>query len=220
MLLAIVSEEKLVALGMKCLTVAGGFVAGWVIGMFIGIGLNRWVFKKKLPEGAKKLFKIVSAIVVAILVAVSIFGGGSGGGSFSGDGADGKAAGTATDLEKNKAGSPNVEVKKVDKNKKATPAAVADLRPTEVTIRVTVLGGPDVSNDRYYLIDEDRTAKTFQEVKDAVTARKKSESRKMVVAILRSPPPNRAPLDGGSVTQFVRWAQNEAKLDITFPAEK
>ncbi|HUR55141.1 MAG TPA: hypothetical protein VMZ71_13490 [Gemmataceae bacterium] len=219
MLFGVSFEAKLAAFGMKCLTVAGAFLAGWVLGLLLAMGLNRWLFKNKMPEPFKQVSKIVCALALAILVAVLIFGDGSGGGQFSGGGADGKAAGTATDLDKNKSGNPATEAPKDDK-KQPAPATPIDSRPTEVTIRVTVLGGTDVRDEKFYLLDDDRSPKSLREVKDAVLARKAKETRKTVVAVLRSPPPNRVPLDHGSVTQLVTLVQNEAKLDITFPVEK
>lgn len=56
-----------------------------------------------------------------------------------------------------------------------TPLKSPDPRPAVVTLRVTVLGGEDVREGRFYLVGDDRAAKTFEEVKDAVAARKSKE---------------------------------------------
>jgi hypothetical protein len=207
-------EDKFVALGMKCLTVAGGFMVGYVIGWLIAVGVNKWVIKKeRTPESLKQLLRVVCGIAVALLVAVSLMWG-----SGDGTGGDKDKVGN-TDATDKKSGPPVVEAPKDDK-KTPTPATPPDPRPTEVTIRVTVLAGTDVRDDKYYLIDDDRGAKSLAEVKDAILGRKAKDTRKKVVAILRSPPPNDAALDGKSVTQFVTWVQNTAKLDVTFPAGK
>lgn len=208
-------EDKLTALGMKCLTVAGGFVVGYVIGWAIAVAANKWVLKKeKTPDGLKQLLRVVCGIAVALLVAVSLMWG-------SGDGAGGDKdkSGTSDSTQDKKTGPPPAETPK-DEKKSPTPATPIDPRPTELTIRVTVLGGTDVRDDKFYLLDDDRTAKTIREVKDAVTAKRAKDTRKAVVAVLRSPPPNRVPLDHGAVSRLVSWVQDEAKLDVTFPVEK
>lgn len=214
MLLAIGLEDRLQALGMKCLTVAGGFVAGWVLGLLIAMGLNRWVFKRKMPEGLKQVLKVVLALVVAILVAAHIFGGD---GSGTGTGNTGKAADSAADQNTNKTGTPVTDVPKDEK--KPTPATISDTRPAEVTIRVTVLGGPDVVDERFYLIDDDRAAKTLADVKAELKARKAKEPRKVVVAIL---PSERypLPLEHGGWTNLVRAVKDEVKLTVIFPESK
>jgi hypothetical protein len=208
-------EDKLSALGMKCLTVAGGFMVGYVLGWLIAVCVNKWVIKKeRTPESLKQLLRVVCGIAVALLVAVSLMWG-----SGDGTGGDKEKAGTS-DAQDTKAGPPPSTDAPKDDRKQPAPATPIDTRPTELTIRVTVLGGTDVRDEKFYLLDDDRSPKSLREVKDAVLALKTKETRKTVVAVLRSPAPNRVPLDHGAVSRLVAWVQDEAKLDITFPVEK
>ena len=205
--------ERLASFAIKCLAVGGGFLAGYLLGGAIAYALDRWAFNKKAPDLVKKSIRIVSGLVLAILVALIVFG--EGGGGLGLGGGEGKGTGTPSgEGQKEKTPTPAPP----DKDRQVSPATPADTRPTEVTVRVTVLGGSDVVQERFYLLDDDRTPKTFAEVRAAVTARKAAEKRKMRLAILFPPPPNRVPIDHGAVTQLVKWARDEAGLDVTFPA--
>jgi len=204
--------ERLAGFAIKCLAVGGGFLAGYLLGGLVAYALDRWVFNKKDPDLVKKSVRMVSGLVLAIIVALIVFG--EGGGGLGLGGGEGKGTGTPTgEGQKEKTPAPAPP----DKEKQATPVP-ADTRPNEGTIRVTVLGGTEVANERFYLIDDDRTPKTFAEVRAAVLARKAGDKRRMTLAILFPPPPNRLPIDHGAVTQLVKWARDEAGLDVTFPA--
>lgn len=212
-----VGAERLAAYAIKCLAVGGGFLVGYFAGGVIAFALDRWVFAKKSPDALKKVIRMLGGLLLAILVAMIVFGDGGGGGLLGGTGSEGVNKGTPNPETP---GKTDPATPKDDKAKPApSPVQPADPRPTEVTIRVTVLGGGDVANERFYLIDDDRTPKTLQEVKDAVTARKAAEKRKTVVAIL-FPPKNALPREHSAVTRLAKWANEDAGLDVTFPAVK
>lgn len=212
------AAEKLAGLAIKCLAVAGGFLAGYLLGGLIALALDRWVFARKSPDLVKKGFRWVSGLVVAILVALVVFG--EGGGGFGMGGGEGKGSGT-TGSEGQSKDKQSPQTATPDKERPpVSPVTPAEVRPAELVIRVTILGGTDVQHERFYLIDDDRGPKTFAEVRAAVTGRKASDKRKASLAILFPPPPNRLPLEHPAVTQLVSWARDEAGLDVTFPAGK
>jgi hypothetical protein len=210
------AAEHLAALAIKCLAVAGGFLAGYLLGGAIAFALDRWVFNKKAPDLVKKCVRWVSGVILAIVVALIVFG--EGGGGFGLGGGEGKGSGKAAsegDSKDKPASTPATP----DKNPpQVSPVTPKDTRPAELVIRITILGGTDVSQERFYLIDDDRTPRTFAEVRAAVTARKAKDTRKAVLAIYFPPPPNRLPLEHPAVTQLVTWVRDEAGLDVTFPA--
>jgi hypothetical protein len=212
------AAEKLAAVAIKCLAVGGGFLAGYLLGGAIAFALDRWVFARKAPDLVKKAVRWVSGLILAVIVALIVFG--EGGGGFGLGGGEGKGSGTSgTDGHSKDKQSPQPATP--DKERPPVgPVTPADTRPAEVVIRVTILGGTDVTHERFYLIDDDRTAQTFAEVRAAVAKRKAGDKRKATVAILFPPPPNRLPLEHPAVTQLVTWARDEAGLDVTFPAGK
>jgi hypothetical protein len=76
-----------------------------------------------------------------------------------------------------------------------------------------------VREDRFYIIDADPEPRTFTELKSIVLARKAKETGKLTVAIL-FPPKNALPRDALAITQVTRWANEEARIDVTFPASR
>jgi len=53
-LVAFPGSEQLAAFGVKCLAVAGGFLAGYAIGGVGAWALDKWAFAKKSPDVLKK----------------------------------------------------------------------------------------------------------------------------------------------------------------------
>ena len=82
---------------------------------------------------------------------------------------------------------------------------------------MTVLGGEDVRDGRFYRLDDDPAAKTFPELKAAVLARKAAETRKTALWLLF--PEQHAPArDHPAVIQLDRWAEQNG-LDVVRPAK-
>lgn len=209
------AAEKLAGLAIKCLAVAGGYLAGYVLAGLAGYALERWVFSRKAPETVKQLVRIIAGLVAAIIVALIVFG--EGGGGLGMGGGEGRGTGTPSGEGQSKDKQAN-QPAPPDKAPPSVAPVPPDPRPTELVVRVTILGGSDVQQERFYLIDADRTPRTFAEVRAAVTKLKADDKRKGMLAVLFPPPPNRLPLEHPAVTQLVTWARDEAGLDVTFPA--
>jgi len=196
----------------NCLLVAGAFLVGYVLGGLIGWALGKWAFKQKEPNTLKQLGRPVGGIILALIVALLVF---SGMGKRFGPGGDGQ--GTPDDTgNKDAQTNPNQAA-----NPKVVPPKL-DQTPPEATIRVTVLAGAAVRSERkYYLIDDDSTPITLEELKEAIKARKAKAKGKTVLQVLFSSDPNLAPpRNDPKVTDVTRWATEEAGLDVTFPASR
>jgi len=197
--------EKFAALAVKGLAVAGGFLAGYVAGGTVAWALDRWVFAHKTPDFVRKSIRLLAGVVVAVLVALVVFGDGTGGGLFGGGGAtgDGTGKGGAADV-------PNKTNKPTPPDPKTPPAKIEpvpnpEIQADDVAIRVTFLGGDDAVNERYYAIDDKRM--TFEELKDAITARKRATSQR-VYLVLQFTEKNRVLDNSVNVTQVTEWAKN------------
>jgi hypothetical protein len=210
--------EKLAALAVKCLAVAGGFLVGYFLGGVIAWALDRWVFAHKAPEPLKKSVAIVCGIALAILVALIVFGEG-GSGLFGGGGqGEGKGA-TSTDKDGKTPPVPPPDKEPVPPIKPIDPGPT---KPADALIRVTILGGKDVpEGERFYLTDDDPKPKTFEELKEAVLARKEKEKGTVALSV-HFRPTNAPSLDPPhySITQLTKWAKETAKMDVTFAASK
>jgi len=196
----------------NCLLVAGAFLVGYILGGMIGWGLGKWAFRQKDPNTLKQLGRPVGGIILALIVALLVF---TGMGGRLGEGGEGK--GTPNDIGKNDATSnPDQRA-----NPKVVPPKV-DQSPIESTIRVTILAGAAVRSERkYYLLDDDSTPITLEELKEAIKARRSRTKGKTVLQVLFSSDPNLAPpRNDPKVTDVTRWASEEAGLDVTFPASR
>ena len=209
--------EKLAALAVKCLAVAGGFLVGYFLGAVIAWALDRWVFAHKAPAPLKKAVSVVCGIALAILIALIVFG--EGGSGLFGGGGQGEGKGTTADKDGK---SPQPPVTPPDKEPVTPKIDTGPTRPADAVVRVTILGGKDVPDgERFYLMDDDPKPKTFDELKEAVLARKQKEKGTVAVAI-QFRPANAPSLDPPhySITQLTKWAKETAKMDVTFSASK
>jgi hypothetical protein len=214
--------DKVAVIAVKCLAVAGGFLAGFVIGGVAAWAFDRWVFARKTPDFVKQAVRVLSGLAVAILVAMIVFGDGSGGGLFGGSG-DGTGTGTPQNTDSGKkSDTPAPSVKPPDPKvvpPKVDAVRTPEVKPTDVVIRVTFLGGADVTGDRFYQLDDDPAPKTFEELKAAITKRKESEPRKVYLAV-QFPARNRIAEDSVNVTQVTEWARNSMGIEVLWPGKK
>lgn len=220
-MLAVPGAEQVAAFGVKCLAVAGGFLAGYALGGLAAWGLDRWVFAKKAPDFVKKTIKLLTGIAAAILVALLVFGEGSGGGLFGGGrGSDGSGTGQPSNDPGKKSEQPTPPTPpdvKAPKVEAKTPA----ISPEDPKVRVTFLGGEAVRGDRFYLLDNDPAPKTFEELKAAVLKRKEGTTRPMFL-LVQFPADPRQRIDENSinVTQVTSWARNFAGIEVVWPGKK
>jgi hypothetical protein len=201
--------DRLELLAMKCLTVLGGFLAGYVGGRLGGWAFDRWGYRGTTPEGLKKVIATVTGLAVALLVALLIFrfgeGGGTGGGTGAGTGAD---AGGAVETGDRPAAAeeekppPKVEV-----------VPTPEKGPGDVSVPVDFLGGADVTGDKFYRLGGQRMS--FDELKAAL-ARRKAEAGGRNVFLLVQFTQNRIADDSVNVTQVTDWAKN-AGFQVVFP---
>lgn len=195
------------------LAVAGGFLLGYVLTMAAGWAIDRWIARGKTPAGVHKVARFLGGIAMAVLVALIVFGHGQGWTLFGG-GLAGEDNGTG----KSTAAVPAVTKKEPDHTEKKPPTAPPDTTPARERVRVTMLGGRDVKDQKFYLIDDDPTPRTLAEVKEAVLKKKETTPEKLAVEI-RFAAQNTLPQDHPAVQMLARWARETAGLTVTFPAE-
>lgn len=209
--------DRLELLGMKCLQVLGGFVVGYVGGLLLGVGFDRWVYRGKTPAGLKKTVGLVLGLLVALLVALMVFrfgdGGGQGGGTGPADGSGTAGAGEARDEKKAPPPKP------ADKPPpKVEPVKTPEVQADDVLIRVTFLGGEDVVGDKFYQLDGQRL--TFDELKAAAARRKADAGTRKVFLIVQYPEKNRIADDSVNVTQVTDWAKYTLGVDVLTPGKR
>jgi hypothetical protein len=155
-------------------------MVGYFVGGVVAWALDRWVFGRKAPEQLKRVCALLCGLALAIVVALILFGSG-GGGLFGGGGGSGEGKGTPAD-EKGKQPAP-AQPKDDVRPPKMEPKP-PEPKPTPGDVRVAILGGADVRDGRFYILDGDRTPRTLDELKKAIADRPK-EPKGEVVLVFR-----------------------------------
>lgn len=207
MLVAFFNAVNFAKLIEGALATAGGFLVGYVLVWIFGWWADKYLFKRPSPMFAHRVCRMLGGLILAILVAMMVFGGGGGDGDGTGEGSgNGKASPTNGSLD---ATTPNTTPQ---------PLPTKPLPPTVERVRITMLGGSDVKDQKFYLVDDDAMPRAFAEVKAAVQKKKESTAKPLGLEI-RFTPQNTLPQDHRAVTQLARWAKDTAGMDVTFPAE-
>jgi hypothetical protein len=84
---------------------------------------------------------------------------------------------------------------------------------------VTVLGGDDVKDEKFYLLGDETTPRTFAEFVVAARGRKDTAPDRMLNVEIHFAKRNTLPADHPAVVRLVRWAR-DAGVDVGFPAAK
>jgi hypothetical protein len=205
------NPERVVQLVVNCLAVGGAFLLGQGL-----TGVAVWLIDRKLlrgqsPHGAKRAARIIGGCVFAVLAALILFGHGEGW-TILGGGGTGDVNGKPTP-----ATGPG--------GSDAPPAPTTEPRPTPTTrpavpvadrVRVTLLGGDDVRDERFYLLDADPAAKTFAEATAALSAKKAATVGPLGVEV-RLAAANPLPANHPAVLRLTGWATAHG-LPVTLPA--
>ena len=197
-------SEQIAAFAVKCLAVAGGFLAGYVIGGIGAWALDKWALAKKTPDVLKKTISFLTGVALALLIAFIVFGDGSGSGWLGGGGGnDGPGNNTNNPDSGQKSDSNPVDPKvqpKIDAQK--TPAE------TDVLI-VTFLGGEEVQADRFYKLDGSDPM-SFEHLKAAILKRKETTKRALKLEReFSTDPGNKISKDSINVRQVENWAEGQ-----------
>jgi hypothetical protein len=186
--------------------IAGGFLIGNLITYF-GIKLgSKLILKKQPPAVPTRIARLVGGAALAMLVAYFVFGeGGFGFGTGAGTGhKDGIDAGKSKEVS-----NKNNEAPK-DISKQVGPSIGNEI-PRERS-RVTILGGEDVKDDRYYLLDNDPMPHTLAEIKSLLYERIGKGLGGVAIYVYSNSADRRTLV----VTDLEDWAR-EQKLELTFP---
>jgi hypothetical protein len=203
--------DRVVRFALNLLAVGGGFLVGHVLTGVIAWALDRWITGGKTPQGVHRVARTVGGVALGLLVALMLFGqGGYGDGTGPGGGPtpDGKGPGGGTATQ------PTT----IKDAQSPPPIPKSDPTPPEQRVRVTMLGGSDVKDEKFYLIDDDRTPRAFADVVAAVNA-KKTETKKPVGVEVRFTADNTLAENHPAVLRLISWARAH-DVAVTLPAAK
>jgi hypothetical protein len=201
---------RIAQLLVNCFAVGGGFLAGYIGMMIVGKLVDRFVLHRKTPHTVHMGFRYLGGTAMAILVALIVFGHGQGW-TLMGGGLDGSSNGTGGQASGETA-STKTDPTLPEPSKTQTSLA------TEERIRITMLGGADVKEQRFYQLDDDVQARTLAEIKAAIHKRKEGTMKSLGLEV-RFASRNALPQDHPAVGLLTKWARETAGLPVTFPAE-
>ena len=199
---------------LNCLAVGGGFLAGMLIGKLSAKAFDKWIIGKPTPDGLHKVAMYLCGIIVAIIVALVVFGDGTGKGTGSSKGTgEGEGEGKSANTNKGDGAAPTTPTTKEMPPIELVPKDPA--LPTEL-LKVILLGGEDVVEERFYKLSDINKALNFEEIKTEILQRKNASTKKMGLEI-RLDPKNMLPREHVAVRRLEKWARTEAAMSVLFP---
>lgn len=186
--------DRIAAMAMNALAVGGGFLAGYLLATLAAYFLDRWLTGGKSPVGLHKTVRAIGGVCGAVLVALLVFGDGTGTGRGDGPGTTpSTGAGAGTTAVTTLAPDP------ATKDKPPEPPR------TEEIVRVKILSGVDVVEERFYVLDGETVAVTLEGIKRELAARKKASAKSLTVQIDLG---ERTDQNGSGVQSLKRVAQD------------
>ncbi|OWK40907.1 hypothetical protein [Fimbriiglobus ruber] len=212
-------STRVAQLAVNVLAVAGGFLVGYIATLIGAKVLDKYLTAGKTPLPLHKVARLLGGAIVALLVALVVFGEGGGGlGSGTGEGKE-KVEGTG--VGEGTGQTVSVPAPKVDTPTPTPPPKTTQLKEADKVydvIRVTVLGGEDVKELKFYRVDDDAVPKTLKELQDAVKTRQQAATKPVAIAY-QFAPNGLAGKDTPGTLRLLAFAQHEG-LAVVPPGEK
>jgi len=188
---------------LKLLAVAGGLAVGMLGTGWLVQLVCRLTIQRKAPQPVLRVLRGLGGLALGLAVWLWVFGhggtGGFGGSGFNLFGGAGNGNGTQQ-------GADAAKKEKKDDNEKERP------KPDEI-LRVVMLGGPRVSADRFYLIENDKQPFTLADVEKAIKNHQPPVKEIEVVIYLDSVPEMHS-----EVARLIQRARDlELRVHITKP---
>lgn len=168
------SQGNIAAFATGCLTVVGGFLTGYVVGMLAGKAFDKLVVRRESPHGMHKVIRYTCALIVAIIVALIVFRGG--------DGGNGNGGGSKPGENASGSGTEPTGVSTV-----GTPATKPDIAPAKIQIveavKVRIYFGNDVeaNTEKFFQVNDDPAKTDLAGVKATVQQRKLAAKGRVVI---------------------------------------
>lgn len=207
-----VNPDRVASIVVNLLAVAGGFFGGLILTAIVTFLIDRKVTGGKSPAGLHKTARVSGGLLGALLVALLVFGDGFGTGPGDGPGdtdETGTGAGTGQTTITTPVTSPSPE---------DVPPEVPPPDPTKPieTLRVTVLSGANVKEQRFYVVEGEPTPLTLDAVKKTMATRKAATDKTVAIEVILSA---RTDPQGSGAQSLIAAAQ-EAGLRVVLPGPR
>jgi hypothetical protein len=199
---------------LKVLAVAGGTAVGWLGGGVLFRVLVRLSLQRSVPRKLLVPIRALGAATLGLAVWVWAFssgGSGPGLGGWFGSGHAGGQSGVKTQPE------PSAEATAQRPATAPKPAALEpQAGPGRDTLRIEILGGGRVKDERFYLLENENDPRTLTEVRKIIQLRRQDQDkiplRGLVIMVYGSS----VARDHPAVQTLVKWAEGNG-LSVTFP---
>jgi hypothetical protein len=202
-------------LGMQILkglaVVGGAVVGGWGSGLLFRL-LVRLSVQRSAPAKVVMPVRILGAVALGLAVWVWAFssgGSGPGLGGWFGSGTGGQTS--ETHKESGPSSEPAAEPK-VDGPERTPPQS----QPGPDTLRIEILGGARVQQERFYLLEGENQPRTLPEVRKIIQARQQQRDKPPLKGLVILIYGSSVARDHPAVKNLVKWAE-EHRLSVTFP---
>ncbi|WP_020473949.1 hypothetical protein [Zavarzinella formosa] len=193
---------------LNFLAIGGGFLLGSIAGWAAVRVAAKFILLAKPNKTISLIARALGGIAGAILVALFVFGDGGWGFGGSGGGLPGGPGGT----DKQQPGQPINEEPKAEPKKIEPPKIKPKPPETDDSVKVVVLGG-DATQDRFYLLEDEKAPSTLEEVTLKVEARNQAKKLSRLTIYVYK---NSAAMDSAVVGDLKDLAR-KLDLSIDFP---
>jgi hypothetical protein len=199
---------------LKVLAVVGGaVVGGWGSGLLFRL-LIRLSVQRSVPPRVLMPVRLLGAVALGLAVWVWAFssgGLGPGLGGWFGSGTGGQLSETKKEPG---ASSQSTAERKADTAERS--AVQSQSVPGQDTLRIEVLGGARVQQERFYLLEGESQPRTLPEVRKIIQARQHEQDKGLLKGIVILIYGSSVARDHPAVKNLVKWAE-ENHLSVTFP---
>jgi hypothetical protein len=194
---------------LKGLAVAGGAAIGAIASGWLFRLLARLSFQRSVPR--KVLIPVRALGAAALGLAVWVWVSSSGG---WGPGMGGLLGSGGSNAETTEAGArPRGEYTAPSAGQ---PVPAIQREQGEDSLRIDILGGARVKQERFYLLEGNKEPLTLSEVRKAIQARRQEKDKPPLKGIVIMVYPSSVARDHPAVRNLVKWAE-ENRLSVTFP---
>jgi hypothetical protein len=211
---ALISDQRLTAvfgmfdvamLGLKLLALVGGFSIGAVFSGLVLRLMSRLVMVRTVPRLVTRLVQGVGGGTLGMAVWIWAFG--SGGSGLGGSG----------DLRSSGVELPSSGLERQG-SKVESATATSEPSPAATNLRVELLGGPRVHNERFYLVDGDSRPCSLAEVRERIRTLMNSQDRKPLKAVELVIYEDSVAQDHPAVEDLAKWARRQdLSVTLAFP---
>lgn len=195
---------------LKFLAILGGAAVGWFGGSVstkaMGVALKR----KQMPQPVRRMNQTLGGLLLGIATGMWVTGEGGGGFGFGPGMGSGPGGSEPTSMEQQTAPMPATpSVQEGDKGGEP-------LQP--ITLRVTMLGGGQVRDQRFYQLEEEATPLTLAGLRDTLLERRRQKQRGILKGLEIVITPESVAKDHPAVRELEKWArENDLRVTMSFP---